>query len=79
MAYFFMVMKKPTSDFFENAKKLSLQYTPKAKRDAGPNCDGKFCHPHRTSCPIYVDDGFFRSVYVSDGIFHHHGSGLRFA
>jgi hypothetical protein len=32
---------------------------------------GKFRHPRRSGGPIYVDDEFFRSIYVDDGIFRH--------
>jgi hypothetical protein len=32
---------------------------------------GKFRHLRRLSGPIYVDGGFFRSIYVADGIFRH--------
>jgi hypothetical protein len=40
----------------------------KNKRDAGAQHvgAGKFRHPHRPGGPIYVDDGFFRSIYVDD-------------
>jgi hypothetical protein len=42
-------------------------------RDAGAKHkgDGKFRQSHRLSGPIYLDDGFFRLVYVEDGIFRH--------
>jgi hypothetical protein len=35
-------------------------------RDAGAKHkgDGKFRQSHRLSGPIYVDDGFFRPIYV---------------
>jgi hypothetical protein len=40
----------------------------------------KFRHSCSSSDPIYVDDGFSRSVYVADGIFHHlHVVLLRFS
>jgi hypothetical protein len=32
---------------------------------------GKFSHLRRSSGPIFVDDGFFRSIYVDGGIFRH--------
>jgi hypothetical protein len=32
---------------------------------------GKFRHSRRSSGPISVDDGFFRSIFVDDGIFGH--------
>jgi hypothetical protein len=40
----------------------------KAKRYAGPKHlrDGKFRHPRRSSCTIYVDEGLFRSIYVDE-------------
>jgi hypothetical protein len=41
---------------------------------------GKFRHPRRSSDPIYVGGGFFRSIYVDDGIFRHpHVVLLRYA
>jgi hypothetical protein len=47
--------------------------TVKKKRDAGAQHvgAGKFRHPRGSSGPIYVDDVFFGSIYVDDGIFRH--------
>jgi hypothetical protein len=54
---------------------LQLLYTVKQnKRDAGAQHvgPGKFRHPRiGRAAQSYVDDGFFRSIYVYDGIFRH--------
>jgi hypothetical protein len=54
----------------------------KTKRDVGPKHvgEGKFRHPRRSTGSIYVDNGFFRLIYVYDGIFRQpHVLGLRHA
>jgi hypothetical protein len=61
----------PTLLMFPFKNKFYCALLKKARRNTGAQhvAAGKFRHPRRSSGPIYVDDGFFRSIYVDDRTF----------